>query len=68
MIPTSPSDVQPPPFGEAYFFTMSEEMIKGMAEQYTSQYISRFKKVAEQAYTDGMKAALEYMKDKLTRL
>ena len=57
------------PSGEAYsFFIMTEEQIKAMTEEYTKNYISRFKKVAEQAYIDGMLAAMKYMKEKLSEI
>jgi hypothetical protein len=47
---------------------MTEEQIKAMAEAYTQNYISRFKKVAEKAYIDGMLDALKYVREKLTDL
>ena len=56
------------PSGRLILFIMTEEQIKAMDEEYTKGYISRFKKVAEQAYIDGMLAAMEYMKKKLSEL
>lgn len=47
---------------------MTEEMIKKMAEDYIKNYVRPFKKVAEQAYIDGMLAAMGYMKKKLSEL
>lgn len=47
---------------------MSEEQIKEMAKEYTKQYLSRFKKVAEKAYIDGMLDALMVIKEKLQEL
>lgn len=54
--------------GGIFFYTMTEEQIKAMAEEYTKNYISRFKKVAEQAYIDGMLDAMKYMKEKLSEV
>ena len=56
------------PSREANNFTMTEEQIKAMAEEYTKNYISRFKKVAEQAYIDGMLDAMKYVKEKLSEI
>lgn len=39
-----------------------------MADAYTQNYISRFKKVAEKAYIDGMLDALKYVREKLSDL
>ena len=47
---------------------MTEERIKAMADAYTQNYISRFKKVAEKAYIDGMLDALKYVREKLSDL
>lgn len=47
---------------------MTEEQIKTMAEEYKKNYISRFKKVAEQAYIDGMLDAMKYVKEKLSEI
>lgn len=47
---------------------MTEEQIKTMAEDYTKNYISRFKKVAEKAYIDGMLDAMKYIREKLSEL
>lgn len=56
------------PSGRYILFIMTEEQIKTMAEEYTKNYISRFKKVAEQAYIDGMLAAMKYVKEKLSEI
>lgn len=56
------------PPGRHILFIMTEEQIKAMAEEYKKNYISRFKKVAEQAYIDGMLAAMKYMKEKLSEI
>lgn len=47
---------------------MTEEQIKAMADAYTQNYISRFKKVAEKAYIDGMLDALKYVRENLSDL
>ena len=47
---------------------MTEEKIKTMAEQYASEYIKMYQKVAQVAFVDGMKAAMEYTKKKLLEL
>lgn len=39
-----------------------------MAKDYAEKYIDRYKKVAENAYVDGMMDAMKYMKDKLNEL
>lgn len=39
-----------------------------MAKEYTKQYLSQFKKVAEKAYIDGMLDALKVIKEKLQEL
>ncbi len=39
-----------------------------MAKEYAEKYISRFKKVAENAYIDGMMDAMKFMRDKLSEL
>lgn len=54
--------------GGLFFKIMSEEQIKEMAKEYTKQYLSRFKKVAEKAYIDGMLDALKVIKEKLQEL
>lgn len=56
------------PPGRHILFIMTEEQIKAMAEEYKKNYISRFKKVAEQAYIDGMLAAMKYVKEKLSEI
>lgn len=56
------------PPGRLIFKIMSEEQIKEMAKEYTKQYLSRFKKVAEKAYIDGMLDALKVIKEKLQEL
>lgn len=48
--------------------TMTEEMIKKMAEDYIKNYVRPFKKVAEQAYIDGMLDAMKYIREKLSEL
>lgn len=57
-----------PPGRLIFFKIMSEEQIKEMAKEYTKQYLSRFKKVAEKAYIDGMLDALKVIKEKLQEL
>lgn len=47
---------------------MSEEQIKSMAEEYIKDFDPRFKKAVRMAFIDGMKTAMEYMRDKLTEL
>lgn len=47
---------------------MTEEQIKTMAKDYTKNYISQFKKVAEKAYIDGMLDAMKYIREKLSEL
>lgn len=47
---------------------MTEEQIKTMSEQYASEYIKMYQKVAQVAFVDGMKAAMQYMRDKLASL
>ena len=39
-----------------------------MAKDYAEKYIDRYKKVAENAYVDGMIDAMKYMRDKLSEL
>ena len=56
------------PSGRLILFIMTEEQIKEMADEYTKQYLSRFKKVAEKAYIDGMLDALKVIKEKLQEL
>ena len=47
---------------------MTEEQIKAMAEEYIKDFDPMFKKAVRMAFIDGMKAATEYMRDKLTEL
>lgn len=47
---------------------MTEEQIKTMAEGYIKDYVPMYQKVAGIAFVDGMKAAMEFMKKKLTEL
>ena len=56
------------PSGRLILFVMTEEQIKTMAEDYTKNYISRFKVVAEKAYIDGMLDAMKYIREKLSEL
>lgn len=45
---------------------MTHEEFMSMAKEYAEKYIPRFKKVAENAYIDGMMDAMKLMRDKLT--
>lgn len=56
------------PSGRLILFIMTEEQIKAMAEEYKAEYVPMYQKVAKQAYIDGMLAAMEYMKKKLSEL
>lgn len=56
------------PSGRLILFIMTEEQIKAMAEEYKAEYVPMYQKVATQAYIDGMLAAMEYMKKKLSEL
>lgn len=47
---------------------MTEQEMKQMAEEYTKNYISSLKIVAEKAFVDGMKAMYKEMTDKLSEL
>ena len=47
---------------------MTEEQIKAMADEYASEYVPMYQKVAGIAFVDGMKSAMEMMKKKLTEL
>ena len=47
---------------------MTEEQIKVMAEEYASEYIKMYQRVAEVAFIDGMKAAMEHIKRRLLEL
>lgn len=47
---------------------MNEEKIKEMTEAYIKNYVRPNKKVAEQAYSDGLKDAIKFIKDKLNEL
>lgn len=47
---------------------MTEEQIKAMAEEYIKNYDPMFKKAVRVAFIDGMKTAMEYMKEKLTEM
>lgn len=39
-----------------------------MAKDYAEKYIDRYRKVAENAYIDGMMDAMKFMRDKLKEL
>ena len=39
-----------------------------MAKDYAEKYIDRYRKVAENAYIDGMMDAMKFMRDKLSEL
>lgn len=47
---------------------MTHEEFMAMAKSYAEQYIDRYKKVAENAYVDGMMHAMRLMRDKLSDL
>lgn len=47
---------------------MTEEQYRDMAESYIEKYEPRFKKVAAQAYIDGMMDALKFIKEKMQNL
>ena len=47
---------------------MTEEQIKAMADEYAAEYVPMYQKVAGIAFIDGMKAAMEFIKKKLTEL
>ena len=47
---------------------MTHEEFMAMAKDYAEKYIDRYKKVAENAYIDGMMDAMKYMRDKLSEL
>lgn len=47
---------------------MTEEQIKAIAEEYASEYVPMYQKVATIAFIDGMQRAMVYMKDKLSEL
>lgn len=56
------------PSGRLILFIMTEEQIKAMAEEYKAEYAPMYQKVVAIAFIDGMKTAMEYMRDKLTEL
>lgn len=43
---------------------MTEKMMSQLAEEYTKNVVSSFKIVAAKAYTDGLKDAIKFYKDK----
>ena len=47
---------------------MTEEQIKTMTEEYIKDFDPMFVKAVRRAYIDGMKDAMEYMKNKLSEL
>lgn len=47
---------------------MTHEEFTAMAKEYAEKYVDRYKKVAENAYIDGMMDAMSYMRDKLSEL
>lgn len=47
---------------------MTEEQIKAIAEEYASEYVPMYQKVATIAFIDGMKKAMEMMKKQLEDL
>ena len=55
-----------PLFGGVFFLPMepNEELIDSLATQYAEKYEDRFKKIAKQAYIDGVLAVLnDVLKD-----
>lgn len=56
------------PSGRLILFIMTEEQIKAMADEYKADYIPMYQKVVAIAFVDGMKAAMEFMRDKLIEL
>lgn len=47
---------------------MTEEQIKAMADEYAAEYAPMYQKVAGIAFVDGMKKAMEIIKNKLIEL
>lgn len=47
---------------------MTQEEIKTLAEEYKADYIPMYQRVAEVAFIDGMKAAMEHIKKRLLEL
>ena len=47
---------------------MTLEEFMAMAKDYAEKYIDRYRKVAENAYIDGMMDAMKFMRDKLMEL
>lgn len=56
------------PSGRLILFIMTEELIKAMADAYKAEYAPMYQKVVAIAFIDGMKTAMEHMRDKLTEL
>lgn len=56
------------PSGRLILFIMTEEQIKAMAEEYKAEYAPMYQKVVAIAFIDGMLAAMECMKKKLSEL
>lgn len=49
-------------------YIMTEEQLKAMAEEYAAEYVPMYQKVAGIAFVDGMKKAMEIIKNKLIEL
>lgn len=47
---------------------MTEEQIKQMVDEYAAEYVPMYQKVAGIAFVDGMKKAMEIIKNKLIEL
>lgn len=47
---------------------MTQEEKDKMVKHYTRMYVSRFKKVAEKAYRDGLEDAIRFYKEKMMSL
>lgn len=47
---------------------MTEEQLKVMADEYAAEYVPMYQKVAGIAFVDGMKKAMEIIKNKLIEL
>lgn len=47
---------------------INEEQLKVMADEYAAEYVPMYQKVAGIAFIDGMKKAMEIIKNKLIEL
>jgi hypothetical protein len=56
------------PPGRLIYLIMTEQEIKQIAEEYSSEYIPMYQKVVKIAFIDGMQKAFEHMKEKLAVL